>query len=210
VGVVASSAAISSTSSARLPAPFDRPSCPAWLLKDWLADKPPGEPVFPINRNDAARSLYMDLEAAGVDSATEFDFHSLRHSFVTQLVKGGASVKVCQTLARHADPKLTLNTYTHLTVHDVARGLEGLSHTIPTIGVLTGLTGTNGESGRTLEISSPGRPGTVPHGLSPLGESKTSHLTCRGARETSAGATRTAFSLCRVNDTRAAPHARPR
>jgi integrase len=148
----------------------------ATMLKDWLADKPPGEPVFPINRDDAALSLRMDLEAAGVDSAAEFDFHALRHTYVTLLVKSGASVKVCQTLARHADPKLTLNCYTHLTVHDLTQGLEILSHTIPTTGVLTGLTGTDGAGGGIATISSPGRTGAVPHGLSPLGEYKKTGL----------------------------------
>jgi integrase len=131
------------------------------MLRDWLKDKPPGEPVFPINRDDAARSLRLDLADAGIDHAEEFDFHCLRHSFVSMLVKSGASVKVCQTLARHSDPKLTMNIYTHLTVHDVAQGLEGLSHILPTSGVLTGLTGTDG----TAMICSPGENGTVPGGL---------------------------------------------
>jgi integrase len=133
----------------------------AAMLKDWLADKPPGKPVFPIRRDDAAPALRRDLEAAGVDSAASFDFHSLRHTFVTLLVKSGCSVKVAQTLARHADPKLTLNTYAHLTLHDVAPGLEGLSHTVPTPAVLTGLTGTDGRA----TICSPGENGTVPDGL---------------------------------------------
>jgi hypothetical protein len=69
------------------------------------------------------------------------------------LIKSGASVKVCQELARHADPKLTMNVYTHLSVHDMARGLEGLSHILPTTGVSLGRNGTDGG----IAISSPGR-----------------------------------------------------
>jgi site-specific recombinase XerD len=125
----------------------------AEMLRPWLAGKPPGKPVFAMRIDAAAMVLRRDLEAAGVDSAAEYDFHCLRHTYVTLLIKSGASVKVCQELARHADPKLTLSLYTHLTVHDVARGLEGLSHTLPTTGVSMGLTGTDGQ----VAISSPGR-----------------------------------------------------
>ena len=42
------------------------------------------------------------------------------------LVKGGASVKEAQQLARHSDPKLTLNTYTKLGVHDLTGALDAL------------------------------------------------------------------------------------
>jgi len=54
------------------------------------------------------------------------DFHALRATYITLLVKGGASVKVCQQLARHSDPKSTLKVYTKLGVHDLAGALDGL------------------------------------------------------------------------------------
>jgi site-specific recombinase XerD len=125
----------------------------AEMLRPWLTGKPPEKPVFAIRGDAVAEVLRLDLEAAGVDSAEAFDFHSLRHTYVSLLVKSGASVKVCQELARHADPKLTMNTYTHLTVHDVSRGLEGLAHILPTAGVSLGLNGTDGQ----VAISRPGR-----------------------------------------------------
>ena len=124
------------------------------MLRPWLVGKAPLKPVFPINRDNAAPALRLDLEAAGVNSTASYDFHSLRHTYVTMLIKSGASVKVCQELARHADPKLTMNVYTHLAVHDLARGLEGLAHILPTTSVSSGLNGTDG----TVVISSPGRP----------------------------------------------------
>jgi integrase len=130
------------------------------MLRPWLSGKPPGRPVFAMTSAYAATAVRLDLEAAGVDSAASFDFHCLRHSYVSLLVKSGASVKVCQELARHADPKLTMNVYTHLTVHDVARGLEGLSHILPTTGVSMGRNGTDG----TIVISSPGRSVVDPSG----------------------------------------------
>ena len=62
----------------------------AEMLRPWLVGKAPGKPVFPINRDNAAPALRLDLEAAGVDSAASYDFHSLRHTYVTMLIKSGA------------------------------------------------------------------------------------------------------------------------
>lgn len=44
-----------------------------------------------------------------------FDFHALRHTFVNLLRLAGVDVKTAQTLARHSDPRLTLNIYSHTT-----------------------------------------------------------------------------------------------
>jgi site-specific recombinase XerD len=128
------------------------------LLRPWLEGKPPGEPVFVVEPTRTAHAIRKDLAAAGVESADSYDFHCLRHTYATLLIKSGASVKVCMELARHADPKLTLNTYGHLTVHDLANGVESLAHTLPTTVVSTGLTGTDGGP----SISSPGRTGADP------------------------------------------------
>ena len=54
------------------------------------------------------------------------DMHSLRHGYVTTLVKAGVPVKTLQTLARYSDPKLTLNVYSHLTLFDTAAALDAL------------------------------------------------------------------------------------
>jgi len=54
------------------------------------------------------------------------DFHSLRHTYVTRVVRGGASAKVAQDLARHSTPALTLGVYTHMTVHDHSAALGAL------------------------------------------------------------------------------------
>ena len=59
------------------------------------------------------------------------DFHALRMTFITMLVKSGASVKEAQDLARHSDPKLTMNVYTRLGVHDLAGALERMPHITP-------------------------------------------------------------------------------
>jgi hypothetical protein len=54
------------------------------------------------------------------------DFHSTRHTFISGIVAGGASVKVCQELARHSTPTLTIGRYSHTRLHDVAAALDSL------------------------------------------------------------------------------------
>jgi hypothetical protein len=78
------------------------------------------------------------------------DFHALRATYITLLVKSGASVKVVQELARHSDPKLTLNIYTKLGVHDLSGGLRGLPGLEPRVAPADGSqvflpTGSTGE-----------------------------------------------------------------
>jgi integrase len=124
----------------------------AELLRPWLLGKAPGERLFAFRQDAAARMIRDDLAASGIAENESYDFHCLRHTYITEVVKSGCSVKVAQELARHADPKLTLNIYSHLTVHDLAMGLAGLVHTLPTPSVSVGLTGTDGGS----SISSPG------------------------------------------------------
>ena len=52
------------------------------------------------------------------------DFHSLRHTYVSNLARGRAPVKVIQTLARHSTPMLTLGTYAHIGVSDQTAALD--------------------------------------------------------------------------------------
>ena len=101
----------------------------AELLRPYLADKLKVEAVFRLP-DRPGKMLRADLEAAEIayrDGAGRVvDFHALRHTFITNVVRSGASVKVCQELARHSDPKLTLGVYTHLQVADKTKGLDGL------------------------------------------------------------------------------------
>ncbi len=74
--------------------------------------------------------LKYDLQAAGVpyvdESGRYADFHALRHTFITNMVKSGISPKSAQSLARHSTIDLTMNVYTSLTVHDQASALASL------------------------------------------------------------------------------------
>jgi integrase/recombinase XerD len=54
------------------------------------------------------------------------DFHSLRHTFITQLAQAGISPRMAQTLARHSDIRLTLQTYTHVDLGDQVAAIQSL------------------------------------------------------------------------------------
>jgi len=140
----------------------------AALLAPWLAQTPADGPAFNMPDKTAAM-LRADLRRARArwikatrDRAERrerrkadflavtdgegrvVDFHSLRATFITMIVKGGASVKVAQELARHCDPKLTMNVYTRLGVHDVTGALDALPGCDrPDRTVVLGATGTD-------------------------------------------------------------------
>lgn len=60
------------------------------------------------------RTLAEDLESAGIASWApegKVDFHSLRVTYVSLVLQQGATLKEAQSLARHATPGLTMNTY---------------------------------------------------------------------------------------------------
>lgn len=44
-------------------------------------------------------------------SEGKLDFHALRVTFATLVVESGASVKEAQTMLRHSNPTITMNTY---------------------------------------------------------------------------------------------------
>ena len=54
------------------------------------------------------------------------DFHSLRHTFITNLANAAVAPKTVQTLARHSDIRLTMNVYTHVDRDQQAAALEAL------------------------------------------------------------------------------------
>ncbi|MBN1610670.1 MAG: site-specific integrase [Polyangiaceae bacterium] len=100
-------------------------------LKPWLRRRPAGEPVFTGTwMQRGSRMVQRDLEAAGLpyeDEAGRFyDFHSLRHQFISNLAAAGVHPKVAQELARHSDINLTLSRYTHVAREDEQKAVEGL------------------------------------------------------------------------------------
>lgn len=54
------------------------------------------------------------------------DFHANRHSFVSNLARAGVPLTTAQKLARHSDPRLTANRYTHLEMKERAEAISSL------------------------------------------------------------------------------------
>ncbi len=93
-------------------------------LRSWLATKPSLTPLFPPDRNSALM-IRADLKAAGIPS-DDYDFHGLRHCFVSQIVQSGASVKDAMELARHSDADLTFNRYAHSRMEELSKVVDKL------------------------------------------------------------------------------------
>jgi integrase/recombinase XerD len=87
-------------------------------LKGYLAMKLPTAPAFNMpSPSNVVRMFRVDLKAAKIDekdsAGRKVVFHSLRHTFVTNLSRGGVHPKTAQELARHSKIDLTMNVYTH-------------------------------------------------------------------------------------------------
>ena len=52
------------------------------------------------------------------------DFHSNRHTFITNLSRAGVKPRTAQSLARHSDIRLTMGTYTHIGLRDQSMAIE--------------------------------------------------------------------------------------
>ena len=77
-----------------------------------------------------APMLRGDLEAAGIpykdDAGKVFDFHALRGQCASLLAASSVHPKAAQTILRHRDINLTMNTYTHTLRGQEAAAVESL------------------------------------------------------------------------------------
>ncbi len=118
-------------------------------LRDHLSNLMPNAPAFHMP-DSPAKMLRQDLEAARNNWIEEAetdpiqaerkrlsflryrtvegvaDFHSLRHTFITNLARGGVHPRLAQDLARHSDINLTLSRYTHTLLGERAKALAAL------------------------------------------------------------------------------------
>ncbi len=74
--------------------------------------------------------MRVDLDRAGIPYRDEdglyADFHAHRHAFISNLGRAKVPLTMAQNVARHHDPKLTSNVYTHLELSDKASAIESL------------------------------------------------------------------------------------
>ncbi len=107
----------------------------AILLRDWVSGLASDQALFPrVERKKTWLMVRKELERVGIPYETEAgiaDFHaSRRHSYVTGLLRNGASITEAKELARHADVRMTMR-YTHIGLDDQARALAGLPMPAP-------------------------------------------------------------------------------
>ena len=86
--------------------------------KKWI-----GEATTPEDRKMREESDVLEYQD---DAGLFADFHSNRHTFITNLERAGVSPRTAQTLARHCDIRLTMGVYTHIGLHDQTTAIESL------------------------------------------------------------------------------------
>jgi hypothetical protein len=77
----------------------------------------------PKERKEREKSDFLQYQN---DAGLFADFHSNRHTFITNLERAGVSPRTAQTLARHCDIRLTMGVYTHIGLHDQTTAIERL------------------------------------------------------------------------------------
>ncbi len=121
-------------------------------LQAHLASKHPGANAFSMPReNDTAEMARLDLAAARAawlgetkipderaarerstflcevdEQGRVFDFHGLRHTFLTNPARSGVHPKLAQQLARHSTIVLTMDRYSHVTLGEQSEALAML------------------------------------------------------------------------------------
>jgi integrase len=133
----------------------DQPLPPdvAELLRDFLQSKPADAPVWPgtWHNQQSAQMIRGDLKEARKKWLQSFqdarqrteaeqsdfltycdaeglfaDFHALRHTYISRVVRSGASAKAAQTLARHSTVQLTVGRYAHASLYDLTAAVGAL------------------------------------------------------------------------------------
>jgi integrase len=107
-------------------------------LRRHCQGRPRTQPLFPGPWwLDAAEPVMADLQAAGLPYVDEdgevYDFHALRHQFISDLAAAGVHPANAQKLARHSSITLTMDVYTHVRLSNLQSALGRL----PPIGQAT-------------------------------------------------------------------------
>lgn len=85
------------------------------ILLDWF-DKNPFEKIVTDENGDFINPdvLSNDVRPFAKEMGISWHFHMLRHTYCTNLVKGGVDLKTAQELIRHANINTTISVYTHV------------------------------------------------------------------------------------------------
>ena len=97
------------------------------MIKEFLSNKTPQAIAFTAKKGYLM--IKPDLKAAGIPYEVDgkfADFHSLRHSTASLLIRTGANVKTIQTLMRHSTADLTLSKYSHIYAGQQRETIESL------------------------------------------------------------------------------------
>ncbi len=92
--------------------------------EEWISEAK-GNPQEHERRAGSCFLAYRD------DAGRVLDFHAFRHTFITNLARGGVHPKIAQELARHSTITLTMDRYTHSVQADRSEALNVL----PEVGV---------------------------------------------------------------------------
>ena len=115
----------------------------------WLAEAVTAQERIERNRSDFLS--YQD------EAGLYADFHSNRHTFISNLGKAGVAPKVAQELARHSDINLTMRIYSHVGMGDRAKA----------VGILPAPPSVTGPEPEKFAQGVAQTPGAAGHGTSP-------------------------------------------
>lgn len=105
----------------------------AETIREFLSGKEPTDKAFQMPHTDnTAVMLRADLRDAGIEytdaNGRDCDFHSLRHTFITNLALAGVHPAVAQKLARHSSIELTMKYYTHVLHTSEVEAIDALKN----------------------------------------------------------------------------------
>ena len=76
------------------------------------------------------KNIREDLGKVGID-ISDVTLHTLRHTALTRLARGGMDLRRLQLWAGHSDPKITAERYVHTRADDLVGGLDILNGSGP-------------------------------------------------------------------------------
>ena len=94
------------------PRPRSRPACP--------------RPAAAVDQEERLQREESDFLRHVDSSGKVLDFHAIRHTYISGIVAGNASVKVAQELARHSTARLTVDRYSHIGTQEKVEALDGV------------------------------------------------------------------------------------